>query len=259
MMQFTLSGGHDDDEPQIHDDIGNFVPLGSLSIIQRGLTIPQNWHEPHNELQHILLPSEAHAHVSSLLKSRWVRVFTRQHKVYENVATVRIYILPNDVGGSYDFNRADRNLRRNLIGLVACLDCSWESWIGQNMTLHSGQRYQFETASNDSLFYLFNTLPSPSPSPTSISSIVARNAVDSLLDISRNLPGLTTSLYPYQKRSAAMMIQRETEPLRTLDPRLTCMQGPTGHDFYYNKETGDLFRDKQLYEEARGGILAEVR
>lgn len=72
------------------------------------------------------------------------------------------------------------------------------------------------------------------------------------------MPGLKTRLYPYQKRSAAEMVRRETEPLLRLDPRFEDMEGPTGRQFYYNIQTAIVLREKQEYEDARGGILAEV-
>ena len=53
------------------------------------------------------------------------------------------------------------------------------------------------------------------------------------------------------------MIRREVEPKRGLDPRFQALEGPTGQEFYYDRETGVLLRDKRTYEEARGGILGE--
>lgn len=79
----------------------------------------------------------------------------------------------------------------------------------------------------------------------------------SLLD-TELMPGLKTSLYSYQKRSAAEMVRRETQPLLRLDPRFENIEGPTGRRCYYNKNTGQLLGDKREYEDARGGILAEV-
>lgn len=79
-----------------------------------------------------------------------------------------------------------------------------------------------------------------------------------LLSTHSSLPGLKTTLYSYQKRSAAAMIQRETEPLQTLDPRLESLKGPTEQNFYYDRLTGIILREMQTYEEARGGFLAEV-
>jgi hypothetical protein len=67
--------------------------------------------------------------------------------------------------------------------------------------------------------------------------------------------GLKTSLYTYQRRSAATMVQREAQPFQTLDPRLQAWQSPTGLEYYYDKEDGSIVREPRLYSEACGGEL----
>ena len=69
---------------------------------------------------------------------------------------------------------------------------------------------------------------------------------------------LKTPLYSYQRRSAAFMIQRESEPAQALDPRLQVFQGPTGQTFYYDKEEGSIVREERLYSEACGGTFSAV-
>lgn len=73
-----------------------------------------------------------------------------------------------------------------------------------------------------------------------------------------SIRGIKTQLHQYQKRSAAEMIRRESEPLRRLDPRFEAIKGPTGQLFYYNSENQSIYRDPQEYEDSRGGILAET-
>lgn len=147
---------------------------------------------------------------------------------------------------------------RRLTDLFLLLDTSFESWEGQHKNTSEGTKKQTqEQHYDDSLFYIFNTLPSPSPSPEKVSCPIAKAAMVSLLD-TQLMPGLKTKLYSYQKRSAAEMVRRETEPLLGPDPRFEMMEGPTGRRFYFDRNTGILLRDKQEYEEARGGILAEV-
>lgn len=79
----------------------------------------------------------------------------------------------------------------------------------------------------------------------------------SLLD-AELMPELKTSLYSYQKRSAAEMVRRESQPLLSLDPRYENVEGPAGRRYYFDENTGKLLGDKREYEDARGGILAEV-
>ena len=49
------------------------------------------------------------------------------------------------------------------------------------------------------------------------------------------------------------MIRREVQPRQMLDPRLQVCRTPTGQEYYYDKEEGNIFREKKLYSEACGG------
>ena len=136
------------------------------------------------------------------------------------------------------------------------VDRSRLSWEGQNQSEDNVEQYNGESSNNDSLFYLFNTIPSPAARPSSVSCPISNEAIQSAL-YSDEQRGLRTKLYPYQRRTVASMIKREVEPERALDPRFQSLDGPTGQEFYYDRETGVLLRDKRTYEEARGGILGE--
>lgn len=164
--------------------------------------------------------------------------------------------MPEDVGRRFiDRNPTTRSL---IISLLELLDRSFESWEGRNSSYELFWPWKQDWPSNDdSLSYIFNTLPSPSPTYTKISSRPARAAMRLLLQ-APSIRGIKTQLHQYQKQSAAEMIRRESEPLRRLDPRFEAIQGPTGHYFYYNCENQSVYRDPQEYEDARGGILAET-
>ncbi|MCJ1466606.1 hypothetical protein MMC07_005226 [Pseudocyphellaria aurata] len=129
--------------------------------------------------------------------------------------------------------------------------------IGYSDISKGTQKDTQEQLHEDSLFYIFNTLPSPSPSPADVFCPFAKAAMISLLN-AQPMPGLKTNLYAYQKRSAAEMVRRETRPLLRLDPRFETIDGPTGRQFYYDEHTGFVLREKQEYEEVQGGILAET-
>jgi hypothetical protein len=64
--------------------------------------------------------------------------------------------------------------------------------------------------------------------------------------------GLKTALYPYQRRSAATMIQREVQPAQYLDLRLQPHRNPAGEKYYHDREEGIIQREKRLYSEACG-------
>ena len=195
--------------------------------------------------------------LGDLLRAGWVRTYIRRHQILEDMAVVRIYVLPDDAGRRY-LERDQKKARKALMNLMTLIDRSYESWDARNVRPVPKDLYMSAQPEDDSLFYLFNTLASPVPSPSEMSCSASRDAVYSLLDDSTAVQGLKTKLYPYQKRSAATMIRREAEPARALDPRLETLEGPTGQAFYYDRETGVLLRDKREYDEARGGILAET-
>ena len=136
------------------------------------------------------------------------------------------------------------------------IDRSPLSWEGRNQIENRLENYNGESSNNDSLFYLFNTIPSPAVGPPSVSCPISNEAIQSIFGCDE-LHGLRTKLYPYQRRTIASMIKREVQPKRALDPRFQSLEGPTGQPFYYDRETGVLLRDQRTYEEARGGILGE--
>ena len=236
----------------------DYIPLGSLTIlsnatVKAGTIWTESMHAP------IALP-EAHPtfwFLRTLLHAEWIRVYTRVSHNHKNLMTIRVHVLPDDVGRRY-LSRGDTKARKALVGLVLSLDRSRESWEGLVSTQSPLQSYDSISNEDDSLFYIFNTLASPSPDPSSITDRYAKDAVKFLLQGSTIVPGLKSKLYHYQQRSAAMMIKREVAPARTLDPRLEILEGPTGIEFFFDREGDRLLREKIEYDEARGGILAET-
>ncbi len=186
----------------------------------------------------------------SLLRARWIRAF---YKVEDEVAIIRIYILPEDVGRRY-IDRSDRGLRQALKNIIPTLDISSGAWEGTSKS--SPTRLTDGAEEETSLFYLFNKLQSPLPDATKVQDKYARRAMETLLDTERTVKGLKTHLYPYQRRAAATMLQREVSPGLELDPRLQEYMAPEGSTFYYDKEDCLIFRTSRCYESARGGILA---
>jgi hypothetical protein len=83
-----------------------------------------------------------------------------------------------------------------------------------------------------------------------------REAMEDILE--DGIPGLKTTLYLYQRKSASLMLQREAAPQLQLDPCLDPRIAPDGTTFYYDACTLEFFKDKRYYETSRGGVLAEV-
>ncbi|KAI9871641.1 MAG: hypothetical protein M1830_002660, partial [Pleopsidium flavum] len=245
-------------------DLANYLSLGSVRLqpLHEGL---HQWTHEWSEVQQAsaVLPRDhpvTHS-INKLRRARWIRLFFRlnSNEASANWGALRVYCLPDDAGRSY-LDRTDQTVRKALKQLIPQLDISCAGWMA---SFDSGsqpcpQTLRFEPGETDSLFYVFNTLRSPSPDPLTVQDVYTREAMGSILNSPEMLEGLTTALYPYQRRSAAMMIQREAAPARMLDPRLERLMGPTEDSYFYDKETGVLVRNKREYEEPRGGILAET-
>jgi hypothetical protein len=193
-----------------------------------------------------------------LTAAAWTRVQVGQSTQDSKYTIYRVYILPGDVGLRF-IDRENRRLLAALESLVATIDVSPETWSG---CYTDGVEVRFDawaTRDEGSLFYMFNKLPSPRPDPTLVKERYAREAVEDLLDPSSTsaLVGLKTPLYPYQRRSAALMLQRESVSTLMLDPRLELRTAPDNSSFFYGARELLFHRHPRYYEASRGGILAE--
>ena len=201
-----------------------------------------------------------HTSFSPLLKllcARWVRADFKPHNSHENRISVRVFILPDDIGRSR-IAREDLALRKAMWELISGLDKSLAGWNGDGSVDHPVTTYQPQTSTDESLFHIFNTLQNPDPEPNLVSDVFSRDAMELLLDQSETIQGLRSKLFSYQRRSAAVMVQREVQPAKLIDPRFEQRVGPTGEVFYLDEHAGCLLSDKREYDEARGGILAET-
>ena len=120
-----------------------------------------------------------------------------------------------------------------------------------NPVPHDGQPVDEDT----SLLELFNNIPSPKPNPQSVSNGYAQDSMVDLLE--SKVPGLSTELYPYQRRSAALMLQKEAQPGSVLDPRLLHVQDQRGSSWYLDPVAGTIIIEPRHYDGISGGILAE--
>ncbi len=239
-------------------DFENYVAVGTLHLTSSKAhlsTASEGWTEVSTSWLDGLPPQQDKtiSALKTLVSAQWGRLFRRADSGLE---VVRVFVLSDDVGRRY-LDRSNRNARNALKHIMSIINTSLEDPQWSSATQGDGLP---GGASDDheSLFYVFNTLESPSPDPTRVLDADSRGAVMDILDGSDSLHGLKTPLYPYQKRSAATMIQRECNPAFMLDPRYETHTGPTGQQYYYDGETGNILREKILYEEARGGILAET-
>ena len=240
-----------------HLNINDYMPLGSLTVVSnRSASLNDRWKELIGRTVPVIAePLRSTLYI--LLQAEWIRIFIRKHQSNHNLAVIRIYVLPDDVGRRH-LPRHEGKPRRALTHLTYSVDRSENAWNGLGSLNGPSDTYKLKNLEDDSLFYIFNTLSSPEPCPSRISDSYSKHAVEGLLRSPPSVPGLRSRLYPYQQRSAAIMIEREAQPIRALDPRLEKRTNPIGEPFYHDQETGLLLREKKEYEEARGGVLAET-
>ncbi|KAF2433384.1 hypothetical protein EJ08DRAFT_629179 [Tothia fuscella] len=189
--------------------------------------------------------------VGKLLAAQWIRVTAGAPSGH---IILRIYVLPDDLG-HVTIDRGSKTLRSAFSKLVPQLDVSRKTWKG-----HPKHRPfdRWATPVPHSLFWLYNTLPSPTPSETRIASRYSRLPVSQLLDDEPYIPGLKTRLFRYQARSVAAMIEREVAPRKILDPRFEPRMSPDGSEYFYSPKDMVFRKKPTCYEGSRGGILSET-
>ncbi len=240
------------------EDLNSFIAVGVLE-------------KPSADLEGIS-PADVFpgAEIANLEKHNWIRTTTHQDPQGGNVSYIRVYVLPDDVGRKF-IPRSSTGLRRALKIVMSRVDPSPKAWAGEEISDERVVNFSPVSADDESLWYIFNTLQDPSPAVETMRNPYAKQAMQDMLsntsayqsDVEEGkaftgVLGLMTPLYPYQRRSAATMIQREVQPYQMLDPRLQPCTSPTGQEYYYDREKGSIVREKKMYSEACGGILAET-
>lgn len=242
-------------------DLSNFLALGCLTseeaIDDEETSNDGGESSEWQEVVHAVRPMELT--LSKLMAAGWIRVQKRRSILGAKYTVYRIYILPGDAGLRF-VDRESKKLLSAIESLTVNLDISPGTWNGRYL---KGTEIQFDpwaTSDEGSLFYMFNNLPSPRPNASIVKERYAREAVEDILDPSPTsaLIGLKTPLYPYQRRSAALMLQRESVSTLQLDPRLEPRTAPDGSTFYYGPRELLFYRNPRYYEASSGGVLAET-
>jgi hypothetical protein len=231
-----------------------YIPVGCLLGSPTSKIDRSEWEEIHqiNFISPFLALAESEPLLAKLLEAEWIRILAGSPSGF---IVLRIHVLPDDLGHSA-IDRSSKSLRLALARLIESLDVSEKTWKGR-----PGESCKFDlwaSGVNHSLFWLFNTLPSPSPVPFRIQDRFSRLPAEELLEADPCIPGLTAKLFRYQARSVAAMIEREAAPQQNVDPRFEPRTTPKGQNYYYSPRDM-LFRQRPVYYECnRGGILAET-
>lgn len=210
------------------------------------------------EHQELFLKSPFFANYARLLRGGWIRMQFKIAPTRGDSGIFRLYFLPDDSQRS-ELDRSDVRLNKSRQAVLRVLDYSKSSWQGHQLPVNSGRPVLVESSGENAqdvtLLQLFNEIPSPKPDPDYISDQHAREAMFDLAH--SDVVGLKTPLHPYQRRSAAVMLQKETQPGSVLDPRLLRVQGPENNIWYLDPVVGSVLKGPRMYENVFGGILAE--
>ncbi|KAI3337816.1 SNF2 family N-terminal domain-containing protein [Ustulina deusta] len=253
-----LIGG---DQHPIPPRILTLVPSGQWYFFRRksdnlvaSLALPA-------ELQDTLLAAPALVPFSSLWSQGWIQMAYAarpESSSSQRRRRVRVYVLPHDVNRKTQSSPGE--LTRSMSTLLLQLEYSQQCWQGKDVYTPQPQpapdnRPGMFRNFDGSLLTLFNHIPSPNPCPETALDPDLQWAMQCLLE--SQIPGLVTTLYPYQGRSAALMLQRELEPGRVIDPRLRPVLDQSGQAWYCDEVSGLALKEPRFYDGARGGILAE--
>ena len=245
----------------------NYIALGCLTLVREDSSQEslhqgdaQAWDPIHSDH-----PRAGYRHVDlvdavlSLIAAGWLKVYHQSNPDPSlRICKWRLYLLADDVARASIEGRSKKHVKllHRLLPLVETSPATWDAPV----TSSAPPVTPFDpwaTSEQNSLFYLFNTLPSPQPQPQCIHNLPLRHSVERLLYHEEPPWGLQTSLYPYQRRCAALMVQKENAQSLQLDPRLERRQSPTGQEYFYGPRDGVFMKSPQYYESCQGGILAE--
>ncbi|KAM5470660.1 hypothetical protein MauCBS54593_003701 [Microsporum audouinii] len=237
-----------------HDDLNKFIPVG---VIYWRIPTVNSTSEAGSP--HMYCPEADSLRI--LENSGWIKLMVGEEAAGGWIGA-RVYVRPEEMIPTLP-HRSYQRLRRALREIMAKLDTSADAWNGL-IELDRVKGAGNTNGEGETLFYIFNTLESPNPEAICVADSWARAAIASIMysndenDEYFGVQGLITKLYPYQQRSAALMIQKEVEPSLSLDPRLQALQGPTGSKYYYDRTEGTVFQEPKFYSNVTGGILAET-
>ena len=236
----------------------SYLPLGSLTFAPKSYpdTLTDEPVELHSGLQDILPESHSlYQCLVDLFSVIWIKLYLVRNQ-QPSLVTIRVLLLPDDVGRA-SIARDYRKARTALRNLMTSIDNAADAWVGQSSLDTPQSHYHPVCGDADSLFYIFNTLESPKPDSSAMEDVQGADAVDDIMEDYLKDAGMKTQLYPYQKRSAAAIVRRESQPGFQLDPRLEIMRGPTGQEFYFDRVSCHVLSERRSYDKPRGGILAE--
>ncbi|KAJ3530656.1 hypothetical protein NM688_g7678 [Phlebia brevispora] len=249
--------------------LANFLPAGTLVLLTSSSTTSCNhshltgWHDWPGYLH---LSSMVRAEDQDLLH---ILDFLTLHKFVAATCLIgtpsklfiRVYIIPHDLGNVEGRLRrrdmltivqpARRYMRILLSGLTRDRS-SWEAATSDESFLP----FFSNEADDRTLAEVYNTLPSPSTRDEPGDSLITK-----VLGKTSRFSRMRTTLYSYQRRSVAAMVERELHPGTVPDPLFVPIhrvEGAAGQEtFFLQPATMEILRERPSVAQIRGGILCE--
>ncbi|TFK36351.1 hypothetical protein BDQ12DRAFT_686775 [Crucibulum laeve] len=171
---------------------------------------------------------------------------------------LRIYFIPYDLANVQGKLRtrkdsvvapAKRYMRRLLPQVVKDVE-GWEgSWCGKGTPLVQ------DTKDGRTLAEIYGDLASPNPAATPGWEQISGR----LLNFEDDLKGfgMRSTLYKYQRRSVAAMMQQELDSRDVPDPLFIPLTAMNGKKFYLQPGTMEVLQEKPMVAPCRGEILCE--
>ncbi|PHH72121.1 hypothetical protein CDD80_4755 [Ophiocordyceps camponoti-rufipedis] len=201
-------------------------------------------------LQGAVFKIKGYKSLSLLFEAGWIHLQIRLDSA-SSTANIRVHLLPDDAYNAY-IDRSSQTLKAKRANLLRCLDFSNDAWEGRVLASTSSDE---DDGVCESLLQIFNRIQSPNPEPSLVEEACIEDAMCDLLNSA--VPGLKTELYSYQRRSAALMLQRESQPGMYSDPRLVTRQDQAGKPYHVDTIAGAVRVEQRFYDGVCGGILAE--
>lgn len=193
-----------------------------------------------------------------LFANKWIDLHFRLFFGKASTAVIRVYVLPDDVD-NLQVNRSDVRLKKARRDLLANLDYSQSTWAGTPSPIPRSEPEprdpEVDREEPLSLLEMFNNIPSPDPFAEKLLKPLYQAPLSSLLQ--SDVAGLKTTLYPYQRRSAAVMLTREVQSVQDIDPRLVRVKDQADRDYFFDAPASVVLKEPRYYDRVRGGILAE--
>ena len=233
-------------------DITEYIPLGTLTLPAM-FGVNHTWQELRNPHCFAGMRALNATILVSPYKLGMIRLWAKTHPRERGQVIVRVYALPAD-HPTHVFLHGVSEMR----SIVQLVDVSREAWQAENDDQLPLTSQLPEKAKDVSLYHTFNNLPSPTPVLSETLGRYTRLAMEGILHPNGYVSGLQTCLYPYQRRSAALMIQREEAPDQIADYTLEEFTAPDSSKYYLQRLKGKVYRHCRKFEGCKGGILAET-